>query len=221
MNNTINIALADDHKLFLDGMGALLSQLEGVEIGIKAANGEKLLEALGNANRLPDVLLLDVDMPVLDGIETFKLVRRDFPTIKVMMLSMHNEEPFILHLIELGVNGYLLKNSTIQEVEVAIHEVVNNDCYFDSFVMKVMRNGLSSKRRPHLDLSNQTRFTQRELEVLDCICDGLTASESGEKLFISKRTVDGHRQNLLEKTGTRNIAALVIFCIREKIIELD
>jgi DNA-binding NarL/FixJ family response regulator len=166
-------------------------------------------------------VLLDLKMPKMDGIETLELLRRDFPTIKCIILSMHEDEQFVLHLIKMGANGYLIKDSKVLEVKEAIDVVMEKDYYYNDFLLKIMRKGLTnntkSQKKPKL--SNSEELTEREIEVLDLICQQYTTQEIGEKLFLSKRTIEGYRKKLLEKTNTKNTAGLIVTCINRGIIE--
>lgn len=215
------IALVDDHDLFLQGMSALLAPIAHLEVLYKAENGQVFLDLLNEGAELPDIVLLDLKMPVLDGIETLKIVKQEYPSIKVIILSMHQEEQFILHLVELDANGYLLKNSTITEVLQAIDAVNTKTYYYDDFLTQIMRKGLMSKKREKVSVSETIDLSKRELEILDLICQQHTASEIADKLFLSRRTIEGYKKDLLAKMGVRNTAGLIVYCLKNKLVQLN
>ena len=207
----IKLALADDQNLFRKGMSMLLRELHGMEVTLECANGKDLLKAIGVVP--VDIVLLDLEMPVMDGVETMKRMRTDHPEVKVLVLSMHSEEKFIVHLMELGANGYLLKTAEAAEVETAIRSVAESGYYFSDMVSQVMLQGLvkKDKVRPYFNVVDP--LSERELEVLKLICAEKTTPEIAEQLFLSPRTVEGHRNNILLKTGARNVAGLVVFAM--------
>ena len=207
----IKLALADDQNLFRKGMSMLLRELDGMEVTLECANGKDLLKAIGVVP--VDIVLLDLEMPVMDGVETMKRMRTDHPEVKVLVLSMHSEEKFIVHMMELGANGYLLKTAEAAEVETAIRSVAESGYYFSDMVSQVMLQGLvkKDKVRPYFNVVDP--LSERELEVLKLICAEKTTPEIAEQLFLSPRTVEGHRNNILLKTGARNVAGLVVFAM--------
>lgn len=207
----IKLALADDQNLFRKGMAMLLRELDGLEVTLECANGKDLLKAIAVVP--VDIVLLDLEMPVMDGVETMKRMRTDHPEVKVLVLSMHSEEKFIVHLMELGANGYLLKTAEATEVENAIRSVADSGYYFSDMVSQVMLQGLVKKEkvRPYFNVVDP--LSERELEVLKLICAEKTTPEIAEQLFLSPRTVEGHRNNILLKTGARNVAGLVVFAM--------
>lgn len=212
----IKVALADDHKLFREGIRFIIEQMDGLEVAFEVANGAELLEAL--SDNIPDVVLLDLDMPELDGIEVLKSLRPDRPDIKVIILSMHSDQKMVAHLMELGANGYLLKDTTHEELEKAIKSVEAEGHYFNEFVSQAMLKGLMNKTKTKPSLKTSVDLTPREMEVLELICQEFTAKEIADKLFISHRTAEGHRKNLIDKFGVKNTAGLVMKAIKEGII---
>lgn len=207
----IKLALADDQNLFRKGMAMLLREINGMEVTLECANGKDLLKAIAVVP--VDIVLLDLEMPVMDGVETMKRMRTDHPDVKVLVLSMHSEEKFIVHLMELGANGYLLKTAEATEVENAIRSVAESGYYFSDMVSQVMLQGLvkKDKVRPYFNVIDP--LSEREIEVLKLICAEKTTPEIAERLFLSPRTVEGHRNNILLKTGARNVAGLVVFAM--------
>lgn len=217
---TINVAIADDQVLFRKGMISIVNSFENIKITLEVDNGKALIEAIESAEVKPDIVLLDLSMPELNGVDTTKILHQQFPEIKVIILSVYSEDRFVTHLMELGVNAYLFKNVEPAEVEKAIWAVIEKDFYFNEAFLAAMKNRLIGKK-PRLLIQDDipSTLTQRELDVLDLICKQHTAQEIANKLFISVRTVDGHRNNLLEKTGMRNTAGLVVFSIKNNLLD--
>ena len=217
---TITIAIADDQMLFRRGMAAIINSFEGMTVVCETDNGRKHLTFLETTTQKTDVILMDLSMPELNGIDTMKIIHEKYPDQKVIILSIHNEEKFVIHLIELGANAYLFKNAEPEDVESAIRGVVEKGFYFSESLMLTFQKRLNNKKT-HVSVHDNIpiTLTVREIDVLNQICQELTALEIAEKLFISVRTVDGHRNNLLEKTGARNTAGLVIFAIKNNLVD--
>ena len=216
----ICVAITDDQVLFRRGMASIINTFENISIVLEADNGRILLDSLQNFEPIPDVVLLDLSMPELNGIETTKLLHIHYPSIKIIILSVYGEDRFVTHLMELGVNAYLFKNVEPEEVERAIRTVIDKDFYFNEAFLNAMKNRLTNKRQKITLTDNiPSTLTSREMEVLSLICKQRTAQEIADQLFISVRTVDGHRNNLLEKTGARNSAGLVLFAIKHRLID--
>ncbi|MEJ5996391.1 response regulator transcription factor [Pedobacter sp. Du54] len=216
----IKVAIADDQKLFRRGMAALISSFDEMEIIFEAENGRELLDLCTSESVKPDVIVLDLSMPVLNGLETLKILKEDFPAIRVIILTIHEAENFVLSTIQAGANGYLAKNAEPEEVELAIREVYKNDFHFTIEMLELMRTGLVKKTQNAL-LAQENKLTRRETEILILICKQLSSGEIAEKMFLSNRTVEGHRNNLLLKTGSRNTAGLVVYALKHKIIDLS
>jgi two-component system, NarL family, response regulator DegU len=207
----IKLALADDQALFRRGMAMLLRDMPDVQVVFECSNGEELLTGLkGNDS---DIVLLDLEMPVMDGMETMKRIRADHPSVKVIVLSMHHEEKFIVHLMELGANGYVVKTAEPDEIENAVRSVASSGYHFSEMVSRVMLHGLVKKEKLKPTFSDVEPLTERELEVLRLICQELTTTEIAGKLFLSPRTVEGHRNNILLKIGARNTAGIVVYAM--------
>lgn len=207
----IQLALADDQRLFRYGMAMLLRDMADVRVVLECANGEELLTALKTTP--VDIVLLDLEMPVLDGIETTKRIKLEFPQVKVIILSTHDEDKFITHLMELGANGYMLKNAEPDEIDTAIRSVHATGYFFSELVSRIMLHGLVKKKQVKPTFNEIDPLSERELEVLRGICKELTTAEIAEKMFVSPRTVEFHRNNLLLKTGARNAAGLVVYAM--------
>ena len=217
---TIKIAIADDQVLFRKGMVNIINGFEGMEVIMEAANGRELLEKLEHSETRPEIVILDLSMPEINGMEATKVIHEKYGDIKIIILSVYSEDRFVTHLMELGINAYLFKNVEPFEVEKAILAVLEKDFYFNEAFLLAMRKRMTGKK-PRLLIQDNipSLLTQRDLDVLDLICKQFTAQEIGEKLFISTRTVDGHRNNLLEKTGMKNTAGLVVFSIKNNLID--
>jgi DNA-binding NarL/FixJ family response regulator len=215
----LNIAIAEDQTLFRKGMIALLNAFKNTRVCVEASDGADMLEQLAHAKVPIDVALIDINMPQINGIELLKRIRKLYPRIKNIILSYHKEEKFIHKLIKEGANAYLVKNSEPAEVEKAIHTVVTKDYYFNDKVTNAMHDYMFRKKKktahhPHAEL------TSREQEVLKLICQELTSLEISKKLFISESTVNGHRNNLLLKIGCRNTSGLVLYAVKNELIDI-
>lgn len=218
MSDLIRVALADDHALFRHGMQAMLQDLPDVFIGPVVANGQALLDAL--ATDPVDVVLLDLEMPVLDGMQTLPLLLQQHPAIKVLMLTMYDQEYFIARLLELGAHGYLTKDAEFDVVGRAIRQVVAEGYYLDARASAVLLNALKSKPlTTPTPTATPTRLeeslTEREQDVLRLICEECTTSEIADRLCLSPRTIEGYRNRLLEKTGAKNTAGLVVYAAQK------
>ena len=206
----IKIAIADDHQLFREGLAFIILQNQGLELIIDAENGKDLLSQLEASPQLPNIILMDIKMPGMDGMECTQKVKAKYPGIRIIALSMYDQEDFILHLLDLGVSGYLLKDSSAQEVNKAINQTYDTGYYFSDIVSQAMLRGLKRKKAFKPKINDQVQVTPREKEILDLIIKEYTTQEIAEKLFISTRTVETHRKNLLEKLNAKNTAGLVI-----------
>lgn len=215
----IKIALVDDHLLFREGIKAIFNDKDDMEITIEASDGAQFLTTLRNVVAKPDVVLLDIRMPNLDGYETAKILLEEYPEMKIIILTMHEEERHIIRMIELGVNGYLMKNSSPEEVIDCIESVMEYDYYFNNKITNIMRKVMLYKGKRTAD-NFIYDLTEREKEVLELICKEFTAKEIGEKLFISFRTVEGHRKKLLSKLNVRNTAGLVVLALKHEIVKV-
>ena len=217
----IHLALADDEALFRKGMKLLLEDYEGISVILEAQDGEQLLQLLREVTTLPDVLLLDMKMPNLNGVDTAKALLENFPNIKIIVLSTYFSKAFIVNMIELGAGAYLPKNATPDEVVATIREVYTNGFSYNQAVLEVIRDNMLQKSKPKMPLSFGVDITSREKEILQLICEEYTTGEIAEKLFISPRTVDGHRNNLLEKLGCKNVAGLVVYAIQHQLVKIN
>lgn len=212
MSTIIRIAIADDHQLVRSGMAMILRENPEFVVVQQAENGRVLLDGIEQSR--PDVVLLDMDMPVLGGADTLVEIRKNHSHIRVLMLTMHNNEAFILQMMELGANGYLVKNTDPKEVVKAIYKVIETEFYFSEEVSKAMLHGMSNPELKNKDKRDGHGLTEREVDVLQLICKEHTTAEIGEALFLSPKTIEGYRKALITKTEARNMAGLVLFAIK-------
>lgn len=204
------VFITDDHQLFRDGLKYILSETDRYEVIGEASNGQELLDKIDSAN--PDIILLDINMPIMDGITCAKEVLKKRPKQAILVLSMYDSEEYYNAFIDLGVNGFLLKDSSNHELLAAMGKILKGDSYFSQeLLMKIIKNK---------DETQDLHLTPREKEVLRLICKGFSNFEISEKLFISQRTVERHRANLLEKTNSSNSIKLVLFAIKNNIVQL-
>jgi len=220
MNEIIKIVLADDEVLFRKGISFLLDREPNIEVIFEASNGVELIDFLKSNSPKPDIIIMDLKMPLLNGIEATKIIHKDFSDIKIIALTSYDSKSFIANMIDVGAVSYLVKNATPPELFLTINEVATKGFYYSDYVMNSIQKDLISNKKTKC--SFDTGFiTARELEVLQLICQQKSTIEIGEKLFISPRTVEGHRNNLLLKTESKNIAGLVVFAIQNSIVTLD
>ena len=218
----IRIGLVEDQYLFRKGIIQILEQWPELEVMFESANGYSVMEALNALPELPDVLLADVSLPPnglqeYSGLDLVTDLRANNLPVKVVMLSVHTDPFLIAKVIECGANGYLVKNSDPLEVRQAIVAVHQSGSYFNSLTLEAVQQRLQGKSKPMV--AGQS-LSKREVEVLKLVCQQLTAEEIGEKLFISTATVNGHRNKLLQKTGSKNATGLVMYAIKHQIVEV-
>ena len=217
----IRIALVDDENLFREGLANLLCTNPEYELVAQAENGKKLLEKIKQLAVLPDIALLDLNMPEMNGVELNYILQKEYPGIKVVILSIYGEDKYISKMVEAGACGYLKKNCETWELFNTLNNTANLGFYFNSDVVRALRNSVHYRKQSIQNLNNiPITLTEREVAILKMICNEFTNAEIAEKLFISQRTVDGHRTNLLSKIGCKNTAGLVIFAIRYGIFEV-
>lgn len=214
----INLIVADDHKLFRKGIILMLHSDKDVQEIWEASNGIEVIKLL--ETKRPDVILMDIRMPIKDGIETSEYVLKKYPDIKILILSMHNEDEYIYRLMEIGVHGYLLKDTDPSEVIEAIKAVIENDFYYNQYVFDVLRKKAISDYKSVLIADQEVQLDQKEKDILEMICEEHTNKIIGDKLKISQRTVENIRGNLMRKLRVHNTVGLVKFAIQKKIYNL-
>jgi two-component system response regulator DegU len=218
-SSPVQIALLDDHPMFRQGLRFILEALPYVETVAETATLPELLAVC--ERRLPDVLLLDLQMPHMDGPEAAQKLLTQFPGLKIIVLSMHSADKFISQMMRLGARSYLPKDAGPEELIGAIEDVLATGYHFTPRISRALVRGVQEPtRRPVSKLMELEHFTAREEEVLRLICEGRTAGEIATELLISRRTVEGHWQRLLEKTGTRNVAGLVLFAAKHGMVKM-
>lgn len=216
MSSAIKIALVDDEVLFRKGIAFLLQREDNIEIIFEASNGEELIANLSNNEIQPDIIVMDLKMPVLNGVEATKIIRKSFPDIKIIALTSYDTKSFIANMIQVGAVAYLIKNTTPKDLIHTINEVASKGFYYNDNVLKTIQETIVSSKnsKGHLETSF---LSPREIEILQLICQQKTTLEIADHLFLSPRTVEGHRNNLLLKTESRNIAGLVVYAIQNEI----
>ncbi|NQU33685.1 MAG: response regulator transcription factor [Bacteroidetes bacterium] len=214
MTKEIRVLLVDDHQIIIDGLQSLLISEEGIRVISNANNGREALELLRVVD--VDMVLMDIDMPVMNGLDAAKIIKEKYSNTKVIILSMHSESAMIKDLIEIGVDGYLLKNTTKEELIDAIKKVSIGDRYFSSDVTLSL---LTKEKSNKNNLTNSgIKLTTREIEIIKLIVEGYTNREIGDQLFISHRTVDTHRTNLMKKLEVNNVAGIISYAIKNGFI---
>jgi DNA-binding NarL/FixJ family response regulator len=208
----ITLFLADDHHLVRKGFRALLEELDFVDVIGEAANGREVISRLRNSVK-PRIVLLDQEMPLMNGLETAEQIRRDFLGVKIIILTMLESRELIQEAVEKGVDGFLFKNASLDELSEAIRRVADGGQYFASEVALALLKPASSP-----DAALLAQLTEREIEVLRLVARGLSSAEIGRQLFISPRTADTHRNNIIQKLGVAGIAGLVQFAVRNKLV---
>jgi len=203
----LKVYIADDHTLFRKAMVNLLRSFERITDVKDAENGKELLTLI--KYEMPDVVIVDLQMPVMDGTETSTIILQKYPDVKIIILTMHDSNKFILHMMDLGVHAFLLKNTEPDELEKAIYAVADKDFYHNDLVAAVLRKNVTEKRMSQRPTFQLPELTEREKEVLLLICQELTMKEIGQRLFLSENTVRNHRVNIMEKVGVNNIVGLV------------
>lgn len=213
MSDPIKLIITDDEELFRKGMVQLVSEHPQINVIGEAANGKLLLNLLRATDELPDIILLDLKMPELDGVQATKIIKKEFPDIRIVVLTSHYTKIFIVNMVHIGASAFQRKDSSPATVIDCIIAVHNNGYHFDHEIMKVLQKSFVSGETIRKSQFNETPLSEREKEILQLICQQMKTSEIAEKLFISTRTVDGHRNNLLLKTESKNIAGLVLYAI--------
>jgi len=212
----IQLVIADDHEIFRDGLSLMLSRQKNMTLAGQAQNGQELLRMVRESP--PDVILMDIKMPQMDGIEATKILSREFPELKIIALSMFSEENLIVEMLEAGAKGYLLKNADKLEILEAIKSVMEDRVYYcrdtsATLASMIVKSNFNPYRKRDI-----AEFSERETEIIRLICKQCTAQEIGDTLFLSRRTVEGYRTRILEKMNVKNTAGVVIYALKYKLI---
>jgi DNA-binding NarL/FixJ family response regulator len=222
MEKNIYTGLVEDQALFREGMKAIIGTWQGMEVVFESADGHSVLNKLKECPFIPDVMLVDLSLPPdgqkeYSGLQVTQNLTKFYPNMKILILSVHDDENFINQLIECGAHGYLVKDSDPQEVRDAIIAVYNKGSYINERALKALQHKVVKKTKNRLA---DVPITRREEEILQLVCKQYTAEEIAQELYISVKTVNGHRTNLLQKTGSRNVTGLVLYAIRNNIVTL-
>lgn len=217
MKQKLSVYIADDHTLFRKAMVNLIKTFEHVGEVKDAENGKELLTLM--KYETPDVVIVDLQMPVMDGGETCEIILNKYPDVKIITLTMHDSDHFILHMMEMGVHAFLLKNTEPEELEKAIYSVAEKDFYHNELVSLVLRKNVKEKKSGMRPVFNSAGLSEREKEVLMLVCQELTIKEISQKLSLSENTVRNHRANIMEKVGVSNMAGLVKYAYHSGLLK--
>ncbi len=214
-NDKIKVLIVDDHEIFRNGLKMVLGKLKYVELAGEAENGQEFIDFLGK--EVPDVVLLDIEMPVLNGVEAAKIAMNKYPKLKIIALTMFGEDDYIQSMLDVGAKGFLMKNINKETLDKAILTVHNGGNYYSEELFEFFTKQFKKeKESPEEELN----LTRREKEILQLLCEGLSNKEIADALFISERTVLGHKTNLLTKTNTKNSLSLMAYAIKKKLVVL-
>jgi len=214
MERAYNLIIVDDHSIFRDAIRFVLEQSRHVNIIGEASNGHEFLNLIRNVK--PDVVLMDIAMPGLDGVDTTREAIKKYPDLKIIALSLYGEEPYYYRMIEAGAQGFVVKDSGSDELLKAIFTVMHGDSYFSNSTLCNIIRDYPDDEAERSGPKKEIRFSKRENEVLDLICAGLSNAEIAEKMGVSKRTVEGHRGSLIAKTGARSTIQLVLYALKSR-----
>jgi DNA-binding NarL/FixJ family response regulator len=213
----INIAIVEDHRLFREGLKSLFSDIKDFEVKAEYNNGRDYIDEIFNLNI--DVVLMDIEMPVMNGIEATRLSKIKKPEIHIIALSMFSDQKYYYEMIKSGVSGFVLKEASPEELEKAIRDVQDGLGFFSPKLLQqaIVHMPELEKKRKVID---NLRLTEREIEIIELVCKGYNNNKIAEKLFLSPKTIESHKTSLLGKTGTKNSAELIIFAIKNELIEI-
>lgn len=214
----IRIILADDHELFRDGFGVMIKKQPEVDLIAEAKDGEELLRRVEEHG--PDVVVTDIKMPKVDGLEVMKRMKKEFPHIGVIALTSFDEENLLVDMLEAGAKGYLLKSAHKEEIVEAIITVYQGKTYHCEQTSAKLAQLIARSSFPLHRKQNKVTFNEREQQIIPLICEGNTNKEIGSKLFLGKRTVETHREHILEKMDVKNTAGVVIYAIRHGLYKI-
>jgi DNA-binding NarL/FixJ family response regulator len=214
----LRLVLADDHELFRDGLQVMLRKQPTIETIGEAANGVELLYLVRTLH--PDVVITDIKMPQMDGIEATRQLVKEYPELPVIALSMFDEENLIVDMLEAGARGYLLKNASKQEIVAAIETVVDGEVYYCGTTSRKLAKLIAQSKFDPRKKNNEPEFSARELEIIRMICEELSNKEIAAQLSLSVRTVEGHRERIQEKMNVRNMAGIVVYAIKHHLYKV-
>jgi two-component system, NarL family, response regulator DegU len=217
MNKKLRVYIADDHTLFRKAMVNLLESFKHVSEVKDAENGKELLTMI--KYDAPDVAIVDLEMPVMDGSETCENIIQKYPEVKIIILTMHDSEKYIMHMMEMGVHAFLLKNTEPDELEKAIYSVIEKDFYHNELVSNILRKSVNDKKLSKNPLLKSTELSDRESHIVRLLCQELTNKEIGDRLGLSERTIENHRYRILEKLNLKSTVGLVRYAYESGIIK--
>jgi DNA-binding NarL/FixJ family response regulator len=215
-NKIIRVLIADDHQMFLDGLKALLKREKNIHVIGEVSNGTQALEFI--KKNTPDLLITDISMPGMSGVELTREVKHRYPEVKVLVLTMYNDKEIVGEILMSEAEGYILKNTGRQELSNAINRIIDNSTYYSNEVLNIMMTRM--KKQKSIE-KNTALLTPREIEIIKLIMEELSSEEIADKLFISKRTVDTHRKNIIQKTNTKTLVGLLKFAIENNLAEFN
>ena len=215
----IKVAIADDHKIFRDGIKMALRDKEYLKILWEAEDGKDLMHKL--KIKMPDVILMDIRMPEIDGINAISLIRKEYETLKIIVLTMYDDQEMITKMMEMGANAYLTKTTDPEEIYQAILTCMNDDFYFNDLVNKAVMGKLLQKKnvRQHYGTANTVHFNEKEIKILKLLAEDKTTEEISKTIFLSPRTIETIRQNMKMKVNAKTIGGLIMYGMRNKLIE--
>lgn len=216
--STIRIIIADDHEIFRDGFKLMLTKQKDIDLIGEAENGKELFELTEKLQ--PHVVITDIKMPIMDGIEATKAISSKFEDIGIIGLSMFDEDDLIIDMLEAGAKGYLLKNANKEQIIDAITTVYNGDPYYCKTTSNKLTQMIAKSRFNPYHKKEKTEFTDREKEIIQLICQELTNKEISDKLFLSSRTVEGHRLKIMEKMSVKNPVGLIVYAIKNGLFKV-
>ena len=207
------VIIVEDHTIFREGMKRVISEMEDLELIGEAENGAVFLRMLKKVE--PDIVLMDIQMPEMDGIEATEKALKLYPSLKILVLSMFGEEEYVYSMVDRGVSGFILKTSGLADFDRAIKKILDGQQYYSEEIMAIL-----VKKFRSYDSPDKLVLSEKENEVLRLLCKGLSNNDIADKLFLSVRTVEGYRNKLLQKTGSSNVLNLVIFAVKNKLVTL-
>ncbi|WP_204344385.1 response regulator transcription factor [Psychroserpens algicola] len=211
---THHVIIVEDHILLSQAIAGLVNSFDNFEVPYICKNGEELLTQLKNSNTLPEIVLMDVNMPILNGIETTKIIKKEYPQISVIALSVEGNDETIIKMLKAGAKGYLLKDVEKEVLETALKEVLETGYYHTKNVANILINSLNDEG------PSENKLKEREIEFIKLVCSELTYKEIAEKMFLSPKTIDGYRDTLFQKLHIKNKIGLVLYAIKNKIVNL-
>src|SRR5882762_11378167 len=216
-DHLIKIAIADDHKIFRDGIKMALAGKANLKMLWEAEDGKDMMHKI--AIKKPEVLLMDIRMPEIDGINGIQLIRKEFEDIKIIVLTMYDDQEMINKMMEMGANAYLTKTTDPEEIYQAILSCMNDDFYFNDLVNKAVLSRLQTKRQVRQFYPNPVKFSEKEIRILRLLAEDKTTEEISKEVFLSPRTIETIRQNMKTKIGAKTIAGLIMYAMRNKLID--